>query len=218
MTMDKPKSNLYDLRINYSKASLNKTDVQSAPVDQFQQWFDEALNSQVYEPNAMVLSTVNEMGQPAARVVLLKDIRENGFVFFTNYNSDKARELEANPACSLVFLWHELERQIRIEGEAYKIDSHESDAYFAGRPYESRIGAWTSPQSKEIESREELEHLAKKTKEKFKGKEVTRPEFWGGYIVIPRMMEFWQGRPGRLHDRIRYVWESNRWKVIRLAP
>lgn len=216
--MDKQESNLNNLRINYTKASLNKSDVLSDPVDQFQKWFDEALNSQVYEPNAMVLSTVKELNQPASRVVLLKKIQNDGFVFFTNYASDKAAELEANSGCSLVFLWHELERQVRIEGNARKIDSFESDTYFESRPYESQLGAWASPQSKEIESREELEHLADKTREKFKGKRVSRPDFWGGYIVVPRIVEFWQGRPGRLHDRIRYVWKNNHWKIIRLAP
>ena len=210
--------NLYDLRVNYSKASLNKSDVKPEPVDQFQKWFDEALNSQVHEPNAMILGTINNASKPAGRVVLLKKIHKEGFVFFTNYNSDKAHELDSHPGCSLVFLWHELERQVRIEGEAQKIDEHESDEYFMSRPRKNRIGAWTSPQSKKIENRDVLEHLAKETEEKFKGKEVYRPAYWGGYVVIPRMVEFWQGRPGRLHDRIRYVKEQNQWKVIRLAP
>ncbi|MCF8331106.1 MAG: pyridoxamine 5'-phosphate oxidase [Bacteroidales bacterium] len=209
---------IYDLRINYSKASLNVEDVSDGPVEQFNTWFAEALKSKVYEPNAMALSTVRKDGVPSSRIVLLKKMRMDGFVFFTNYNSDKALDISQNPAVSLVFLWHELERQIRVEGYAEKIPDQESDDYFLSRPRESRLGAWASPQSEIIEGRNVLEQKAHKIHQKFEGKEVTRPDFWGGYVVKPQMIEFWQGRPGRLHDRIRYVWKNKEWIINRLAP
>ncbi|MFO8087651.1 MAG: pyridoxamine 5'-phosphate oxidase [Bacteroidales bacterium] len=209
---------LFDLRVNYTKARLNKENVHPNPVTQFQQWFDAALESKVNEANAMTLSTIKGEGIAASRVVLLKKIRSDGFVFFTNYDSDKARELDQNPGCSLVFLWHELERQVRIEGYASKISAEESDEYFLSRPRESRLGAWASPQSREIQDRIILEQKAEELQKNFEGKTVPRPSFWGGYIARPTMVEFWQGRPGRLHDRIRYTRKENQWRISRLAP
>lgn len=209
---------LYDLRNNYSKARLNKQDVLAEPLMQFDKWFEEALDSKVYEVNAMTLSTIQANGVPASRIVLLKKMRKDGFVFFTNYRSDKARQLEQNPFCSLVFLWHELERQVRVEGVAEKISDGESDEYFLSRPRESQLGAWASPQSAQIRNRRELEEKATAVEKQFQNKDIERPEFWGGYVVKPQMVEFWQGRPGRLHDRIRYSLHENQWKISRLAP
>ena len=209
---------IYDLRINYSKARLNKEDVLHNPVEQFNKWFSEALKSEVHEANSMTLSTARKDGFPSSRIVLLKKMHQDGFVFFTNYHSDKAQDISNNPAVSLVFLWHELERQVRIEGYAEKIPEQESDDYFLTRPRESRLGAWASPQSQIIENRDILEQKAQEIQAKFEGKEVTRPGFWGGYVVKPLMIEFWQGRPGRLHDRIRYTWEDKNWIIHLLAP
>lgn len=207
------------LRIEYAKASLDIADVSGDPVQQFEKWFREAVDAQVPEPNAMNLATVNEHGRPASRIVLLKGIEEQQFVFYTNYQSSKGQELEKNPACALTFFWPELERQIRIEGVASRLDPRQSEQYFQSRPRGSQIGAWSSPQSSIIESREILEERYRQIEKKFDGKDpLPKPNQWGGFKVEPLQVEFWQGRPSRLHDRIRYTRIDNTWKIHRLAP
>ncbi len=188
------------------------------PIRQFRVWMDDAISSGIPEPNAMTLATATTDGKPSARVVLLKEVNENGFVFFTNYDSRKGRELTENPCAALVFDWHETERQVRVEGRVEKISAAESDAYFHSRPSDSRLGAWASPQSREIASREELDKLQQQTEDQFNGKEIPRPPHWGGFLVRPARIEFWQGRPNRLHDRIVYQLDQQGWEIIRLAP
>lgn len=210
---------LEDLRNEYSKADLDLKDVMKDPIEQFQKWFQEATSSGVPEPNAMNLATVNSEGKPASRIVLLKGIEDRKFIFYTNYQSQKGRELEENGACALTFFWPELERQIRIEGNAFRVDEKKSIEYFQSRPRGSQVGAWSSPQSTIIESRVILEERKKKIEEKFEGLSVLpKPHQWGGFEIDPVMIEFWQGRPSRLHDRIQFVREGNVWKVQRLAP
>ncbi|NDW08097.1 pyridoxamine 5'-phosphate oxidase [Dysgonomonas sp. 520] len=209
---------LFDLRRNYSLKTLDIKDVTSDPVSQFEVWINEAISAQVAEPNAMTLSTSTPEGKVSSRVVLLKQVKEDGFVFFTNYDSKKATQIDSNPYCALNFLWLELERQVRIEGIVSKISPEESDLYFNVRPEKSKLGAWSSPQSKEIPNREYLDGLMSQTEKRFDNGIVTRPENWGGYIVKPLLIEFWQGRSNRLHDRICYTLENNRWHISRLAP
>jgi pyridoxamine 5'-phosphate oxidase len=192
--------------------------VNENPLKQFEIWWQQAIDSNIDEPNAMTLATSTLSGKPSARTVLLKGIKENGFIFFTNYASRKGKELEENPFASLLFFWRELERQVRIEGRIEKISESESDEYFFQRPLESRIGAWSSPQSQVIENREVLQKNFEKFLSVFVDQNIPRPDFWGGYIVIPERIEFWQGRPGRLHDRLVYTYENNLWKIERLAP
>jgi pyridoxamine 5'-phosphate oxidase len=212
-------TDLAGIRKEYLLQSLLEKDVDADPVKQFQQWWNEALQSNVEEPNAMTLATSTPSGKPSARIVLLKEIKDNGFVYFSNYDSRKGKEINDNPFVSLVFFWKELERQIRIEGEAEKISSAESDEYFLSRPLESRIGAWCSPQSEIIKNREVLEKNVHDYTQKFLSQNIPRPPHWGGYIVKPNLVEFWQGRPGRLHDRILYtINEKAAWKIERLAP
>jgi pyridoxamine 5'-phosphate oxidase len=207
------------LRREYSKSSLDVKDVLPDPVKQFSKWFEEARKAEVLEANAMNLSTVNEQGRPTSRIVLLKGVEDERFVFFTNYQSLKGRELEKNPACALTFFWPELERQVRVEGVAERIDSHASEVYFQSRPRTSQIGAWSSPQSSVIENRKILEDRVLQMEKKFEGKTVLpKPNQWGGYAVTPLMIEFWQGRPSRLHDRIQFTKVDNQWKIYRLAP
>lgn len=196
---------------------LQESDLDSNPLKQFEKWFEEVLASGLEEPNAMVLSTVNE-GKPSARIVLLKDI-DSGFKFFTNYGSKKGQEIEENPQVALTFFWKELERQVRIEGVVEKVSAAESDEYFSSRPRGSQIGAWVSHQSAAIASREVLEATNAELEARFEGKEISRPAHWGGYRLIPTYMEFWQGRPSRLHDRLAYI-KINRdnWKIERLSP
>lgn len=208
-----------DIRAEYTKHTLDISDVQTDPLKQFEQWFDEAQKADISEVNAMNLSTVNQEGMPSSRIMLLKDIENDGFVFFTNYQSDKGKDLETNPVAALLFFWKELERQVRIQGNISKIGKEDSEEYFQSRPRGSQIGAWTSPQSSVIESRQLLEDREKAIAEKYKGAEVLpKPEQWGGYILKPLKIEFWQGRPNRLHDRILYSLVDGTWQINRLAP
>lgn len=210
--------NIADIRKEYKQRSLDESDVVKDPVQQFSKWWEEAINSGIDEVNAMTLATADATGKPSARIVLLKGMDENGFVFFTNYNSHKGEDIAANPFASLVFFWKELERQVRIEGTISKVSAEESDAYFNSRPAGSRIGAWASPQSKVIASRQVIEKKVQELEKDFDGKTIERPQHWGGYVVMPQVIEFWQGRPSRLHDRIRYTKVENGWKIERLAP
>ena len=207
-----------DMRKDYALNGLSESDVAAEPIAQFQTWFDQALAAQLPEPNAMVLATVGADGQPSARVVLLKGLDERGFVFYTNYTSRKGQELESGARAALVFYWAELERQVRVEGRAERVSAEESDAYFASRPPGSRIGAAASPQSQVIAGRAELERRVAELAAQHPDGAIVRPEGWGGYRVRPAVVEFWQGRPSRLHDRIRYRLDEGAWTVERLAP
>lgn len=199
--------------------SLSESDVTADPFSQFQIWWQEALNAKIEEVNAMTLSTASADGIPSARILLLKGVNEKGFIFFTNYNSYKGRQLAENPRASLVFFWKELERQVRVTGLTERLPEADNDIYFNSRPEGSRIGAWASPQSEVIESREWLEQNKRNFENTFQNKPLERPPHWGGYLVKPISVEFWQGRPNRLHDRIQYVLESNgKWLIERLAP
>lgn len=207
------------LRKEYTKASLDINSVNQNPLLQFGKWFDEALLSNALEPSAMTLATISETGKPSARIVLLKGVSNDRFYFYTNYQSQKGRELENNPACALTFFWPELERQVRVSGFAGRATAQESDEYFQSRPRGSQIGAWASPQSIVIKDRSIIEARAKELEEKFKGENVLpRPKQWGGYMVTPFEIEFWQGRPSRLHDRILYTLIESKWQINRLAP
>jgi pyridoxamine 5'-phosphate oxidase len=211
--------NIADIRKDYQLQTLLETDIAADPFTQFNIWWDEAIKSELSEVNAMTLATASLTGMPSARIVLLKSVTDAGFVFFTNYNSNKGKELEQNPHASLVFFWKELERQVRITGKVEKVTIHESDAYFASRPVGSRIGAWASPQSNVISSREIIENNILQYQKQFGSGEINRPSHWGGYIVKPTVIEFWQGRSNRLHDRLRYTKPDNgSWKIERLAP
>lgn len=210
--------NIADIRKEYQLQTLLETDIAANPFTQFGRWWDDAVKSEIDEVNAMTLATASLTGLPAARIVLLKSFTERGFIFFTNYNSHKGKQLEQNPHACLVFFWKELERQVRITGTVEKVSAAESDAYFISRPAGSRIGAWASPQSSVITSREAIEKNTEKYEKKFADTEITRPSHWGGYIVIPTLIEFWQGRPSRLHDRLQYSKLPDGWKIERLAP
>ena len=207
-----------DIRKDYKLRSLLEDDVLSDPIEQFTSWWSEAINSKIEEVNAMTLATASTDGVPSARIVLLKGLTKEGFIFFTNYNSDKGKQLETNPKAALVFFWKELERQVRIEGTVSKVSKEESEAYFASRPIASQIGAWASPQSTVIPGRNLLEENVHKYKDQFGEENIPKPPHWGGYIVKPFKMEFWQGRRSRLHDRILYTLENNNWIKSRLAP
>ncbi len=204
-------------REDYRQAELDENATAENPFDQFSKWFEEYRESKAKDHNAMIVSTVSADGQPSSRTVLLKGFSENGFVFYTNYQSQKGKEIEQNPKVSLLFYWPELERQIRVDGKAGKIPPDKSTAYFEKRPRGSQIGAWASPQSQKVENREKLEEWKNEFDKKF-GESVPRPPQWGGYAVIPEKMEFWQGRSDRLHDRILYEKVGGKWKKGRLAP
>ncbi|MEO1373158.1 MAG: pyridoxamine 5'-phosphate oxidase [Cyanobacteria bacterium J06635_10] len=208
-----------DLRQDYTLQDLSETKVNSNPFLQFKKWFDQTLSADILEPNAMTLATTTTEGKPSARMVLLKDFDERGFVFYTNYNSQKAQELAENPQAALVFWWAELQRQVRIYGRVEKILDRESDKYFYSRPLNSRLGAWASNQSEVIESRKVLEERLQELKQKYHNKDIPRPPHWGGIRVIPTEIEFWQGRSSRLHDRLLYTKDvDDSWKIERLSP
>ena len=208
-----------NLREEYQAASLSEKDVAKDPIKQFENWFTQALAANLRDVNAMTLATASTDGLPAARIVLLKDFSPDGFVFYTNYLSRKGKELAKNPLATLLFFWPELERQVRIDGTVEKVSREESEKYFSSRPKTSQIGAIVSQQSQEIAGRHVLEKKWAELEAVYTDKEVPKPAYWGGYIVKPRLIEFWQGRPSRLHDRIVYKRaDKNNWKIVRLAP
>ena len=212
-------STIADIRKEYKLQTLSEKDILPSPLDQFTKWWQEAVTAGIDEVNAMTLATATADGMPDARIVLLKEYDEKGFAFYTNYNSVKGRQLLENPRASLVFFWKELERQVRINGLVSLAPQKMSDDYFSSRPEGSRIGAWASPQSEPIENREWLEANEKRIQDEWTGRSIPRPAHWGGYIVKPVRMEFWQGRPSRLHDRLVYSLQTNgSWKIERLAP
>ena len=212
-------ANVADLRKDYQLQGLSETDADRNPFKQFQLWFDQALAAQLPEPNAMTVATVTKSGKPRARIVLLKNFDERGFVFYTNYHSHKGQELADNPQAAIAFWWAELERQVRIEGRVLKVSDRESDEYFHSRPFNSRLGAWASEQSQVIESREVLEQSLQDLKTKYENQDIPRPPHWGGFRVIPTAIEFWQGRPSRLHDRLLYsLLDDGSWQIERLSP
>ena len=210
-------NSIAELRKNYTLGQLSETQVPANPLELFHLWFDQAIKANCPEPNSMALATADLSGNPSVRIVLLKGASDQGFTFFTNYESQKGRELANRPAAALLFHWHELERQVRIKGSVTKVDPAESDAYFHSRPPASRIGAWASPQSNEIPSREFLEEAEKRFLSEH-GDNPPRPDHWGGYRLSPTEIEFWQGRPSRLHDRIQYKLQDQAWRIARLAP
>ena len=212
-------ADIAQLRKDYTLHSLTETAVAPLPIAQFTAWWEQAAESAIEEVNAMALSTVTKEGRPESRIVLLKGYSEKGFVFFTNYESDKGDQLQQNAHCSLLFFWKELERQVRINGRAEKISAQESDDYFNSRPEGSKIGAWASPQSRIVESQQWLHENFERIKTQYQNNTISRPPHWGGFIVRPVSIEFWQGRPSRMHDRIKYsVQQDGGWKIERLAP
>lgn len=209
---------IQQLRRDFSQFTLDENSAERDPFQQFSDWLREAIEARVNEPNAMTLATATPDGIPSARIVLLRGFDRQGFSFYTNYNSKKGKELLHNPYGALVFFWPELERQVRIDGTISKQTTEASDEYFMSRPRESRLGAWTSPQSEVIPNRDYLDKELEKTTKDFDEKEVHRPEWWGGYVLKPTAVEFWQGRPSRLHDRLLYSLDNDVWKIERLAP
>jgi len=216
--MEVNKETLENLRQDYRAAQLNDNDINKSPIKQFDKWFSEAITAEIFEPNAMTLATADKSGKPNARIVLLKGFDENGFSFYTNYLSTKGKEIKKNPQACLVFFWGELERQVRIEGKIEKLSKEASEKYFHSRPVGSQIGAIVSPQSQIITDRKVLEIKVDELTAKYEGKTIPKPAHWGGYILKPTAIEFWQGRTSRLHDRIKYDLINGRWQTNRLAP
>lgn len=216
--MDDLKNHITRLREDFTKGTLSEADVTTDPFHQFTKWLQQAVDSKITEVQAMNLSTVSETGKPSSRIVYLREFENNGFSFYTNYNSKKAKELEKRPDASLTFFWPELERQIRIEGRVEKASAEQSDAYYNARPYDSKVGAWSSDQSHELFSRGELELKIEEIKKLYSPETIKRPDFWGGYVLKANYYEFWQGRKSRLHDRICYTLENESWKISRLSP
>lgn len=212
------KQKIEALRREYSHRTLSEDDVAESPVEQFAIWFRQVLAADLPDPNAMTLATASASGEPSARIVLLKGFDESGFRFYTNYKSRKGRELTENPHASLCFYWAALERQVRIEGTVEKMSREDSAEYFSKRPRLSQLGAWASSQSKRVQSRETLDKNFEEMKARFEGEEIPLPDFWGGFELAPHYIEFWQGRPSRLHDRIVYEKEDGDWKIKRLSP
>ena len=212
-------SSIADLRQNYTLAGLSEADVDADPIKQFGVWFQQALDADLIEPNAMTMATATPEGKPTARIVLLKGVNQGGFIFYTNYESQKGQQLIANPYAALVFFWDKLERQVRIEGEVEKLATKESEAYFHSRPKASQLGAWASAQSQVIPNRQVLEQQLADLETKYRDAAVPLPKHWGGFRVIPNRIEFWQGRPSRLHDRLVYELEADgNWQIARLSP
>lgn len=216
--MDELKKHIQDLREDFMKGSLDESQMNRQPSLQFNQWMRQAVDAQVHEVQAMNLATVSAEGRPSARIVYLREFEKDRFWFYTNYDSKKGKQLEKTPFAALTFFWPELERQVRIEGQVEKADAAKSDAYYNARPYESKIGAWASPQSHSLQSRAELEKKVIELKEKFNPESIVRPDFWGGFVLKASYYEFWQGRKSRLHDRICYEADGVAWKISRLAP
>lgn len=210
--------NISDLRREYAQTGLSKDELTGTPFELFETWMQQAIEADMIDPTAMVLATQSDSGDLSQRVVLLKEMDAKGFVFFTNYTSDKAQDMAKNPSVSLLFPWVALERQIEIRGRVEKVSAEESAEYFLSRPRTSQIGAWASHQSQEVQGRETLEDRFAKLSQKYAGGDIPVPDFWGGYRVIPATIEFWQGREGRLHDRFEYNKEAESWAVKRLAP
>ncbi len=210
-------TNVANIRTDYSKQSLNKKGVDKNALVQFQKWFDEALQSEALEPNAMNLATVSSDGKPSARIILLKGLEEGAFLFYTNYDSQKGKELADNPFAALTFFWPELERQVRVTGIVEKVSEETSEKYFHSRPRKSQLGAWASKQSTVVKKRDIITDFLQKYITEF-AQEVPKPSYWGGYQLVPDAIEFWQGRPSRLHDRIRYTRNQEKWVIERLAP
>lgn len=212
-------TDLHNFRKDYQQDTLSKDEVDKNPIAQFEKWMKETISSNIVaEPNSMTLVTSTPDGKPSARVVLLKSFNQEGFVFYTNYESRKGLELEANPHACIVFDWHVMERQVRIEGIVKKVSAEESDQYFNSRPKSSQLGAWISPQSTFIDDREEIEHRKTRIEAKFENEPITRPPHWGGFLLQPHTIEFWQGRQSRLHDRLIYIKTEEEWILRRLAP
>ena len=212
-------TSIADIRKDYKLQILNEIDIENNAINQFGKWWSDAIDSQIDEVNAMTLATATNEGKPSARIVLLKGFNERGFVFFSNYDSHNGKELINNPQACMVFFWKELERQIRIEGMIEKVSSEESDAYFLSRPVSSQIGAWSSPQSSVILNRKVLEDNVTRYSQQFSTEQLVRPDNWGGYRLKPTLIEFWQGRSSRLHDRLQYTLQDDTtWKIERLAP
>lgn len=218
MGNDSDSKSVAQLRRDYTKQELLESEVAANPLDQFMEWFEQALSAELLDANAMTLATASDNAVPSARMVLLKGVDEEGFRFYTNYESRKGQELLENPRASLCFFWSPLERQVRIEGTVEKLSAEESESYFHQRPRKSQLGAWASKQSRKVESRDELVKRFKEIEEQFADQEVPLPEFWGGFLLRPTRIEFWQGRKSRMHDRICYEQEADSWTTYRLAP